>query len=142
MTPSNLMTTNSSVEQKTVIANAFLSAMKQNEWQKMSELMMDAVTWTLPGNSILSGKTSGEASVIKRAQSLKKFGVMFELQHVLYGFTGFTLSLHNTASRDNLILDEYVAIVFELHGDKICSMATHLSDVDGINRFFVEGIIE
>ena len=57
---------------------------------------------------------------------------MFDLQHILFGFTGFTLSLHNTASRGDLILDEYVAIVFELYEDKICSMATHLSDVAGI----------
>ena len=142
MTYSNQETSVISTEQKAVIANTFLTAMKKNEWPNMADLMMDTVTWTLPGQSILSGEVSGVAAIIKRAQSLKKFGVMFELQHILYGMTGFTLSLHNTASRDGLVLDEYVAIVFELEGDKIRSMATHLSDVDSINQFFIEGIIE
>ncbi|NCD69762.1 nuclear transport factor 2 family protein [Mucilaginibacter sp. R11] len=115
--------------------------MRGNDWSLMRTLMAEDVVWTLPGTSLLSGPAKGVDPVINRAQSLKKFGVMFQLQHILYGMEGVTLSLHNTASREDLILDEYVAIIFLLEEGKISSITTMLSDVEGINNFFVPGII-
>lgn len=55
----------------------------------------------------------------------------------LSGLNGFTLSLHNTAKRGNLILDEQVAIVFEIKDGRIVTMATYLSDVAGIMLFLL-----
>ncbi|MBS1522483.1 MAG: nuclear transport factor 2 family protein [Bacteroidetes bacterium] len=116
--------------------------MRTNDWPLMRLLMHDDVSWTLPGESLLSGPANGVDAVVRRAQSLQAFGVMFDLLHVLYGLHNVAISLHNTAKRGELILDEYVVIVFEPNDDgKIIKMTTHLSDVNGINRFFVPGII-
>jgi hypothetical protein len=54
---------------------------------------------------------------------------------------GVAVSLHNTAHRGDLKLDEYVVIVMELRGQQIVKLTTHLHDVAGINEFFVAGII-
>lgn len=129
-------------EQKSAVANTFLSAMKANDWDLMRSVMMPGVKWTLPGTSLLSGPAEGVDAVIKRAQSLKKFGVMFRLIDVLYGWDGVALALNNTGKRGELILDEYVTIVFQLNGGKVSCIITQLSDVPGINNFFVSGVIE
>jgi uncharacterized protein len=131
-----------SIKQKTKIANTFLTAMKTNDWELMRSVMNDDVEWTLPGQSVLSGPAIGINAVINRAQSLKKFGVMFQLINILYGWHGVALLLHNTGKRENLELDETVTIAFQLDGEKITSIATYLSDVQGIEQFFVPGVIE
>jgi hypothetical protein len=47
------------------------------------------------------------------------------------------LSLNNTASRGDLILNEHLATVCSLRGGKISVIDTNLSDVDMLNAFFV-----
>lgn len=127
-------------DEKLAIANAFVNALKNNQWDTMNSILAADAIWTLPGTSLLSGPAYGAEAIIKRAQGLKHFGVNFDLKHILIGLYGFTLSLHNTASRGQLILDEQVAIVFEVEDGRIAGMATYLSDVAGINAFFIAGI--
>jgi len=127
-------------EDKLRLANTFITSLKSNDWDTMRSILADDASWTLPGISLLSGYANGAEAIIKRAQGLKHFGVNFDLKHILIGFKGFTLSLRNTASRGELILDEQVAIVFEVEDNKIADMATYLSDVAGINAFFIAGI--
>jgi ketosteroid isomerase-like protein len=129
-------------DDKLHIANTFLTALKNNDWDTMRSILAQDASWTLPGTSILSGVAAGADAIIRRAQGLKSFGVKFELKHVLYGLHGVALSLHNTASRGSLILDEQVAIVCQISDSKIIAMATYLSDVTGIEQFFVPGIID
>ncbi len=127
-------------DEKLAIANKFITSLKSNDWDAMRSILVADASWTLPGTSLLSGLANGTEAIIKRAQGLKHFGVNFDLKYILVGLNGFTLSLHNTASRGNLLLDEQVAIVFEVKGGKIISMATYLSDVPGINAFFIAEI--
>lgn len=128
-------------EIKEQLANKFLTGLKNRDWQLMRSVLADDVTWTLPGTSLLSGPAIGADAVIKRANQLRDFGVMVQLNHILYGLDSVALSLHNTASRGDLILDEQVAIVCDIIDGRISRIVTHLSDVEGINKFFVEGVI-
>lgn len=130
-----------SEEIKEQLASQFLTGLKNRDWQLMRSTLADNVTWTLPGTSLLSGPAIGADAVIKRANQLRDFGVMLQLNHILYGLDSVALSLHNTANRGNLILDEQVAIVCDIVDSKISRIVTHLSDVEGINNFFVEGVI-
>ncbi|WP_183557441.1 nuclear transport factor 2 family protein [Mucilaginibacter sp. SP1R1] len=127
-------------EDKLIIANTFLTSLKNNQWDAMGNIIAPEATWTLPGTSLLSGWANDRSAIIHRAQELKRFGVKFELKNILYGLHGVTLSLHNTAKRGDLVLDEQVAIVCEIKDGKIAVMTTYLSDVAGINAFFIEGI--
>ncbi|MDN5287909.1 MAG: nuclear transport factor 2 family protein [Mucilaginibacter sp.] len=125
---------------KLLIANTFLTSLRSSDWDTMESIIAPEATWTLPGTSLLSGKATGVDAIIHRAQELKRFGVQFQLKHILYGLSGVALSLHNTASRGDLLLDEQVAIVCEIKDGKIVTMTTYLSDVAGINAFFIAGI--
>jgi len=133
--------TNITDEDKLQLATTFLSSLKSRNWQLMRSILTEDATWTLPGSSLLSGEAKGADGVIDRARNLRDFGVMVELMHILYSMNGVAVSLHNTAGRGKLKLDEYVVIMMELRDKKIAQLTTHLNDVAGINEFFVEGII-
>lgn len=121
------------------LAEDFLSAIRNGDRDLLWSITAPFVRWTLPGESLISGVANGREAVFNRMMQLKHFGVKFELQHILSGLEGFALSLHNTAKRQNLLLDEYVAIVCHVVHGNIIEIATLLSDVDRINEFFVEG---
>ena len=127
---------------KLQLASTFLTALKSRNWELMRTVLTADASWTLPGTSLLSGEAPGAEAVINRARKLRDFGVMVDLQHILYSMNGVAVSLHNTAQRGKLILDEYVVIVLDLKGNKIRRLTTHLNDVAGINNFFVAGIID
>lgn len=128
--------------EKLNLANTLITALKNNDWDTMLTILEPDAAWTLPGTSVLSGVASGANAIVNRFQGLKGFGVKFQLKYILYGLQGFTLSLHNTAERSGLILDEQVAIVCQVNAaGKVSAMATYLSDVEGINGFFIPGIL-
>lgn len=129
-------------DDKLQLASTFLTALKSRNWELMRTVLKGDVSWTLPGTSLLSGEVRGADAVIDRARKLRDFGVLFELQHILYSMNGVAVSLHNTAKRDGLTLDEYVVIVMDLEANKIRRLTTHLNDVTGINKFFVAGVID
>ncbi|MFB9836280.1 hypothetical protein [Actinoallomurus acaciae] len=92
-----------------------------------------APTWTLPGDNTVSGTDA----VVRHAQKIAGYGLDFELLHVLVSRENVALSLHNTARRDDAVLDEYLSTVCRLRDGKITDIETYLSDVPGMNAFFV-----
>jgi ketosteroid isomerase-like protein len=72
-------------EIKEQLANKFLTGLKNRDWQLMRSALANDVTWTLPGTSLLSGPAIGADAVIKRGNQLRDFGVMVQLNHILYG---------------------------------------------------------
>jgi uncharacterized protein len=93
----------------------------------------------LPGTSLISIEAVGADAIIRRAQTIVNFGVNFELKHILLGRDGAALSLHNTAKRGELILDEHLATVMDISDGRITYIKTYLSDIDLVNAFFVAG---
>ena len=75
-------------------------------------------------------------AVIERAQLIASYGLSFELKHVLLSRENMALSLHNTAERDGVRLDEHLATVCRLRDGRIADVETFLSDVPGMNTFF------
>jgi len=61
----------------------------------------------------------------------------FALEHILLSPDNMALALHNTATRGDLVLDEHLATVCTLSDGKIAAIETYLSDVEGMNAFFV-----
>lgn len=121
---------------KLQIANNFLQALRNQDWELFRAILTEDCVWTLPGTSLISGEAIGAAAVVKRGQIIVSFGVSLQLNHILYGLHGVTLSIHNQATRNGLVLDEYLAAVCVLRDEKIAAIHTHLSDVPGVNAFF------
>jgi uncharacterized protein len=119
------------------IARSFLAAISTRDWNAMRDLLTEDAHWTLPGDNTISGTANGANAVVERARKITSYGLNFELQHVLVGSDSVALSLHNTARQGDRVLDEYLASVCQFKGSKIAAIETFLSDIDGMNSFFI-----
>lgn len=119
------------------LGRTFHQALVSGDWDGIRALLHDNATWTLPGDNTISGTADGADAVVERAQQIASYGLNFELLHILVSRENMALSLHNTAHRDDAVLDEYLSTVCRLRDGKIASIETYLSDVPGMNAFFV-----
>jgi ketosteroid isomerase-like protein len=122
--------------EKKQLAETFLHALGTQNWDLLHSIITEDISWTLPGASVISGEVTGANAIITRAQQIVSYGVSLELKHILYGQYNVTLSIHNQASRGELILDEYLATVCTLLNGKISKIETYISDIAGLNAFF------
>lgn len=119
------------------IARSFLAAISTRDWSAIHTLLTEDAHWTLPGDNTISGTANGADAVVERARKITSYGLNFELQHVLVGSDSVALSLHNTARQGGRVLDEYLASVCQFKDNKIAAIETFLSDIDGMNAFFI-----
>ncbi|MFJ9173997.1 nuclear transport factor 2 family protein [Streptomyces sp. NPDC102360] len=124
-------------ETNLALGRSFHQALVSGDWDRIRNLLHDDATWTLPGDNAVSGTADGADAVVERAQRIASYGLDFELLHLLVSRENMALSLHNTAHREDAVLDEYLATVCRLRDGKIASIETYLSDVPGMNAFFV-----
>ncbi len=124
------------VEEKS-LGERFLVALRNRDWNLLRSLVTEDAVWNLPGESVISGEARGVEAVIQRSQTIVGYGINFTLKHILIGRHGMALSLHNTAKRGDLALDEHLATVFTLRGGKIAAINTYLSDIEMVNHFFI-----
>lgn len=119
------------------VGEAFHTALTQGDWDTIRSLLHDDAIWVLPGDNAISGRTEGAEAIVERVRKIASYGLSFELLHILVSARNVALSLHNTARRGDVILDEYLATVCALRDGKVESIETYLSDVEGMNAFFV-----
>ncbi|MBF6062144.1 nuclear transport factor 2 family protein [Nocardia terpenica] len=118
------------------IGKRFHAALSTRDWDALRALLHDDATWTLPGDNTVSGVAVGADAVTERARTIAGYGLNFELLHILVSRENVALSLHNTARRDDAVLDEYLSSVCRLRDGRIAAIETFLSDVPGMNAFF------
>ncbi|MHC5760493.1 nuclear transport factor 2 family protein [Nostoc sp.] len=119
------------------IARRFQTAIAARDWSAMRALLADDAHWTLPSDNMISGTANGADAVVDRARKITSYGLNFELQHILVGRDNVALSLHNTARQGDRVLDEYLATVCQFKDNRIAALETFLSDIDGMNAFFI-----
>ena len=74
---------------------------------------------------------------MKRAETLKRFRVSIEIEHVVYGLDDVGFHQHETGKHDGKVLDEHITTVCHLRGRKIHRLDTYISDVIMANDFYV-----
>ena len=119
------------------LAVTFHRALTTKDWSLLRTIMSPAVTWVLPGDNTISGSAVGIDAVIERAELIASYGLTFTLEHILLSRDNMALALHNTAQRPDAVLDEHLSTVCRVVGDRIVGVETYLSDVEGMNAFFV-----
>jgi len=116
-----------------------LRAYGAHDFEAIRNLMHPNVQWTLPGNGIISGTAVGADAVVKRVKTIIGSGIRTTLHYVLIGQNGLTLSLHNNATaEDGRVLDEELATVLTVEGERIVKIDTYLSDVPMMERYFTK----
>ncbi|MFF4406401.1 nuclear transport factor 2 family protein [Streptomyces sp. NPDC001404] len=119
------------------LGRRFHAALITGDWPAIRSMLHDDATWTLPGDNTISGTVVGADAVVDRARKIASYGPSFELLHILVSRENMALSLHNTAQRPDAILDEHLTTVCRLRDGRIADIETYLSDVPGMNAFFV-----
>lgn len=123
--------------EKKQIAEKFIEGLGRRDEHLLGSILTEDITWSLPGESLVSGEAHGTAAILKRAETLRAYGVKIEIEHIVFGFQDVALHLHNTGKRNGLVLNEHLTTVCRLRGNKICRLDTFISDVPMLNVFFV-----
>jgi uncharacterized protein len=123
--------------EKKKIAEGFITGLSNRDANLLKSIMTDDVVWSLPGKSLMSGEAHGVDAILKRSETLHRYEVKIELEHVVFGYQDVALHLHNTGKRGDKILDEHLTTVCSLRGNKIRRLDTFISDVEMLNAFFV-----
>ncbi len=123
---------------KLAVAQRFYAALVAGQWSAIRALLADEAEWTLPGDNAISDTAVGADAVVERVRKIAGYGLKFELQYMLSSRTDVALGLHNSADRDGRKLDEHLTTILRIRGDKIVAIETFLSDVEGMNAFFVK----
>jgi uncharacterized protein len=123
--------------EKKEIAEGFITGLSNRDANLLKSIMTDDVVWSLPGKSLMSGEAHGVDAILKRSETLHRYEVKIELEHVVFGYQDVALHLHNTGKRGEKILDEHLTTVCSLRGNKIRRLDTFISDVEMLNAFFV-----
>lgn len=119
------------------LGTGFYTAVSTADWSLLPGVLHPDATWTFPGDNLLSGTARGIDEIVRKAQLVGSYGVSIELEYVMLGELSFILKLHNTARRGALILDEHLGTVCTVRDGLIDTADTHLSDIAGMNAFFV-----
>ena len=124
-------------EDRKSLATSFIEALRSQDEKAFQTIMHDDVVWTLPGSSVVSGVAHGVSGILKRAQAIVDRGVTLEIMHVILGYEGVALQLHNTGKWKGNMLDEYLITVCTVRDGKIARLDTYISDIPMVNKYFV-----
>lgn len=123
-------------EEKKTIATSFIAGLRARDAGILEAIMTKDVIWSLPGSSVVSGEARGVKGIIDRAHHFAGYSLDIEILHVVYGYAGVALLLHNTGKHNGKTLDEYLTTVIQLDGDRIKRLDTYISDVKMLNEYF------
>jgi hypothetical protein len=65
------------------IAESFIAGLRNRDVSLLSSILTGDVTWTLPGESFMSGEAQGVDGILKRAQGFQQYNVHLEIKYVL-----------------------------------------------------------
>jgi hypothetical protein len=82
------------------LAVSFIEALRAGDGNGFRTTMADDVVWTLPGTSLVSGIAKGVGGILGRARYIVDYGANVAIQHIVLGYEGVALLLHNTGNRN------------------------------------------
>ena len=123
-------------DEKYELASRFIHGLLDHDWERRRSALADRATWSLPGETAVSGVAEGADAVVERGRAIVSGGVSIELVHILLGRDNAAVMLHNTGRRGDTVLDEHLTTVFTLDDGRIVALETLISDVPGLNAFF------
>ena len=123
--------------EKKDIAEKYIKALANRDAALLTSITTEDIVWRIPGTSLVSGEARGVDAIMKRSETLHRFGVSITLEHVVYGLDDVGLQHHNAGKHDGKVLDEHITTVCHLRGRKIHHLETFLSDVNMVNDYFV-----
>lgn len=117
-------------------ATSFISGLRSRDAATLEPLMTPDVVWSLPGASAVSGEARGVDGILARAKKFADRELRIEIEHVVIGYDGVALLLHNTGTHGGKVLDEHLTTIIHFEGRRIKRLDTYISDVPMLERYF------
>ena len=121
------------------LATGFLAGLIDHDFDRMHAALAPDATWSVPGDTDISGVARGADAVVARARAVASGGVTIALQYELAGWDRVAVLLHNTGRRGDTVLDEQVVIVFTTADGRITAAENLISDVPMLEAYFHAG---
>jgi ketosteroid isomerase-like protein len=123
-------------QQRQAIVSAFATAIVRDDHAGIAANAAPDIVWTIPGSSVISGRTSGIDAVIRLADVLAQYGLHISVQGSSYGVDTVAVRLHDSGEHDGKTLDQNVVNVLTIRDGKVTNVAANLTDVDAFDAYF------
>jgi ketosteroid isomerase-like protein len=118
------------------LAQRFAVAALTLDGESLRQLCTDDVSWTVPGESSVAGRSEGVEGILALERAFQKHELHADVQKILPGRDSMVALLHETGDKDGKHLDVDVALVLELRGGRISAITGHISDVAMFSDYF------
>lgn len=123
-------------QQRQAIVSAFATAVVHDDHAGIAANAAPDIVWTIPGSSVISGRTSGTDAVIKLADVLAQYYLHIAVQGFAYGVDTVAVRLHDSGERNGMTLDQDVVNVLTIRDGKVANVAANFADVDQFDAYF------
>ena len=125
--------------QNVALAQDFLDAYAQRDYQALQELMTDDILWHVGGDHPLSGDCRGKQAVIgyfDKVQNLTGQTLTLDPVEILSGDKHGAIFLRVRAERDDKTLDVTMSEAFRAQDGKLSEFWATADDQEAVDRFW------
>ncbi|BBZ46682.1 hypothetical protein MPRM_39630 [Mycobacterium parmense] len=123
-------------QRQRAIVGAFATAIVHDDHAEIAGHATPDIVWTIPGNSVVSGRATGIDDVTRLADTFAQYGLHIAPQGFAFGRDTVAVTLHDTGEHNGKRLQQDVVNVLTISGDKISEVTAHLTDIDSFDAYF------
>ena len=114
---------------QTVLLQRFVGALGALDVDGLREICTDDVSWTIPGESRISGRKEGVEEIISVARTTQEYGIVGTVEKVFQGRDSMVILVSDKGNQNGRNLDIQVALSIEFRDCRISALVAHHSDV-------------
>ena len=117
------------------VVQRFARALLSLDGKVLAENSTRDLSWTIPGHGLVSGVHLGVPAVIAVATTIRRHGIVIEVEQILTGRHGVTAILHENGAREEKSLDVRVALTLDIQDGRVATITGYISDVDAYDDY-------
>ncbi|MEV0074667.1 nuclear transport factor 2 family protein [Amycolatopsis sp. NPDC050768] len=124
-------------QQRQQIVGRFATAITHDDHQGIIAVTTPDMTWTIPGDSVVSGRSVGRGAVLKLADTFANYSLTISVRELTFGADTVAVELHDTGRHNGKTLDEDIVNVLTISRDgKVSAVDANLGDVKQFDSYF------
>lgn len=123
-------------QQRQAIVTRFASAIVHDDHAGILASTTPGIVWTIPGHSKVSGVWTGQAAVIRLADTFARFDLHISPQALTFGVDTVAVEVHDTGEHNGKSLNIQVVNVLSIRDGRISAVDGNVSDVAANDRYF------
>jgi len=118
------------------IVRAFANAVVHDDHAGIAQNATPDIEWTIPGTSVISGRTTGIDNVLRLADIFATYGLHISPLGSTFGVDTVAVRLHDTGEHNGKRIDQDVINVLTIRDDKVAGVTATLTDVSSFDAYF------